>query len=136
MPRNAQVHRSAEEKFAIVIEGLKSGNIAEDLLGYVRSVRAEAASDAVINVVVPETVVGTKTSTKASNCHASGARSAAAAGHAARVVASARSTSMARCGGARLAATAVTIISTQGIWGNTRAPVISPGRCRYLEYTA
>lgn len=29
MPRKAQVQRSAEEKFAIVIEGLKSGNIAE-----------------------------------------------------------------------------------------------------------
>jgi transposase-like protein len=29
MPRRAQVQRSAEEKFAIVIEGLKSGNIAE-----------------------------------------------------------------------------------------------------------
>ena len=28
MPRNAQVRRSAEEKFAIMIEGLKSGNIA------------------------------------------------------------------------------------------------------------
>ena len=28
MPRKAQVQRSAEEKFAIVIEGLKSGNIA------------------------------------------------------------------------------------------------------------
>jgi transposase-like protein len=27
--RKAQVQRSAEEKFAIVIEGLKSGNIAE-----------------------------------------------------------------------------------------------------------
>ena len=31
MPRKAQVQRSAEEKFAIVIEGLKSGNIAGDL---------------------------------------------------------------------------------------------------------
>jgi transposase-like protein len=29
MPRKAQVQRSAEEKVAIVIEGLKSGNIAE-----------------------------------------------------------------------------------------------------------
>ena len=29
MPRIAQVQRSPEEKFAIVIEGLKSGNIAE-----------------------------------------------------------------------------------------------------------
>ncbi len=29
MPRKVQVQRSAEEKFAIVIEGLKSGNIAE-----------------------------------------------------------------------------------------------------------
>jgi transposase-like protein len=29
MPRKPQVQRSAEEKFAIVIEGLKSGNIAE-----------------------------------------------------------------------------------------------------------
>lgn len=29
MPRKAQVQRSAEEKFVIVIEGLKSGNIAE-----------------------------------------------------------------------------------------------------------
>jgi hypothetical protein len=29
MPRKAQVRRSAEETFAIVIEGLKSGNIAE-----------------------------------------------------------------------------------------------------------
>ena len=29
MPRRTQVQRSAEEKFAIVIEGLKSGNIAE-----------------------------------------------------------------------------------------------------------
>lgn len=29
MPRKPQIQRSAEEKFAIVIEGLKSGNIAE-----------------------------------------------------------------------------------------------------------
>lgn len=29
MPRRATVQRSAEEKFAIVLEGLKSGNIAE-----------------------------------------------------------------------------------------------------------
>jgi transposase-like protein len=29
MPRKAHVQRSAEEKFAIVLEGLKSGNIAE-----------------------------------------------------------------------------------------------------------
>ena len=29
MPRKAQVQRSPEEKFAIVIEGVKSGNIAE-----------------------------------------------------------------------------------------------------------
>jgi transposase-like protein len=29
MPRKPQVQRSAEEKFAIVVEGLKSGNIAE-----------------------------------------------------------------------------------------------------------
>ena len=29
MPRKAQVQKSAEEKFAIVIEGLKNGNIAE-----------------------------------------------------------------------------------------------------------
>jgi len=34
MPRNVQGRRSAEEKFAIVIEGLKSGNIAETCRGH------------------------------------------------------------------------------------------------------